>query len=130
MTNSNGLEGVSNNTVPIFQKAVGFAVETKRLGVRRKVSSSQIGTDADRSMIHVSKSILDSPELKKVEQLDGEVRRFLADFCLPSNFKSTRWSMSLLKPTESDGTKLRSDWVHYSVLRTTHQNRRLSRRSL
>ena len=89
--------------VPIFQKAVGFVVETKRLGTRRKVNSAEVGTDADRSMIHVSKSILDSPELKKVEQLDGEVRRFLGEYCLPSNFKSGIYLLPINSVEEADG---------------------------
>lgn len=74
--------------VPIFKKAVGFVVESKRLGTRRKVDSSAVGTDADKSLIHVSKSIIDSPELKAIEKMDGAIRRYLADLCLPSNFKS------------------------------------------
>tara|TARA_R110000824_G_scaffold8899_1_gene40343 strand:- start:5325 stop:6266 length:942 start_codon:yes stop_codon:yes gene_type:complete len=86
--NETGASGPETNTAPIFQKAVGFAVETKRLGTRRKVSSSDIQTDADRDLVHVSKSILDSPELKRVERLDGEIRRYLSTICLPSNFKS------------------------------------------
>jgi hypothetical protein len=82
-------EGGSENTsVPIFQKAVGFVVESRRLGTRRKVNSADIGTDADKSMLHVSKSILDSPELKAVEKIDGTIRRYLAEQCLPSNFRS------------------------------------------
>ena len=95
---------IETSKVPIFQKAVGFAVETKRLGTRRKVSSAEVGTDADRTMIHVSKSILDSPELKQVEKLDGEVRRFLSLQCLPSNFKSSWW-MRLWRHILSDGMR-------------------------
>lgn len=95
--------GVEGTSVPIFQKAVGFAVETKRLGTRRKVSSSSIETDADRSMIHVSKSILDSPELKRIEQLDGEVRRYLSQICLPSNFKSGIYLLPINMIEKLDG---------------------------
>jgi hypothetical protein len=91
-----------NAQVPIFKKAVGFSVETRRLGTRRKVDSAQIGTDADRSMIHVSKSILDSPELKKIEQLDSVVRRCLSDFCLPSNFKSGIYLLPINSVEEVD----------------------------
>jgi len=80
---------VSENTaVPIFKKAVGFVVESKRLGTRRKVDSSAVGTDADKSLIHVSKSIIDSPELKAVEKIDSAIRKYLSDLCLPSNFKT------------------------------------------
>jgi|TARA_R110000824_G_scaffold32908_3_gene106086 hypothetical protein len=95
-------EGSTEGQAPIFQKAVGLVVEMKRLGTRRKVNASQIGTDADVSLIHVSKSILDSKELKGVEQLDGELRRYLGDRCLPSHFKSGIYLLPIALVEEVD----------------------------
>ena len=43
----NNQEVTADGPTPIFQKAVGFVVETRRLGNRRKVNTAQIGTDAD-----------------------------------------------------------------------------------
>jgi hypothetical protein len=72
----------------LFSKAVALLVETRRLGTSRKVSSGAVETDADRSMIRVNKSTLDSPELKAIQQLDGEMRRFITSRCLPSMLKA------------------------------------------
>ena len=53
------------------------------LGNSRKVSSSQVAVDADKALIRVSKTLLDSPELQAVRTLDGDIRHFLYDMCLP-----------------------------------------------
>jgi hypothetical protein len=53
------------------------------LGNSRKVSSSQVAVDADKALIRVSKTLLDSPELQAIRTLDGDIRHFLYDMCLP-----------------------------------------------
>ncbi len=53
------------------------------LGNSRKVSSSRVEVDADKALIRVSKTLLDSPELQAIRTLDGDVRHFLYDMCLP-----------------------------------------------
>ena len=39
--------------------------------------------DADKALILVSKRLLASPELQAIRTLDGELRRYLYDTCLP-----------------------------------------------
>jgi hypothetical protein len=53
------------------------------LGNTRKVSSSQVAVDADKALIRVSKTLLDSPELQAIRTRDGDIRHFLYDMCLP-----------------------------------------------
>lgn len=72
----------------IMSKAVCLLVELRRLGNSRRTPSGSVVTDADRDMFRVNKSLLDSPELKKIAQLDGELRRYVASRCLPSMFKT------------------------------------------
>jgi hypothetical protein len=72
----------------IMAKAVCLLVELRRLGNSRRTPSGSVVTDADRDMFRVNKSLLDSPELKKIAQLDGEMRRYVASRCLPSMFKT------------------------------------------
>ena len=58
-----------------------------RLGVpgnRRKVSSSQVEVDADKTAVHVSKELVRSPELAEVNALDTDLRRWLYSRSLPS----------------------------------------------
>ncbi len=72
----------------IFEKAVLLNLELRRLGTRRKVASSEVTVNADKDMLHVSKDILVSPELKTVQSFDNESRQIVNKRCLPSNFRA------------------------------------------
>ena len=67
----------------LARKTVFIKVHLGLLGNSRKVSSSQVEVDADKELIRVAKTLLDSPELQAIRTLDGDVRRFLYDTCLP-----------------------------------------------
>ncbi len=67
----------------LARKTVFVKLRMGLLGNSRKVSSSQVEVDADKSSIHVSKSLLDSRELEAIRKLDGEIRRYLYSMCLP-----------------------------------------------
>lgn len=67
----------------LAQKTVCIKVSLGRLGNTRTVSNSQVEVDTDKSLIRVSKHLLDSPELRTIANFDGEVRRYLYDTCLP-----------------------------------------------
>src|ERR1035437_1147093 len=67
----------------LAKKTVFIKVHLGLLGNSRKVSSSQVEVDADKALIHAAKNLLDSPELQAIRSLDGDVRRYLYDTCLP-----------------------------------------------
>jgi cell division septum initiation protein DivIVA len=67
----------------LAQKTVCLKVHLGLIGNSRKVSNSQVEVDADKQLIRVSKILLDSVELQAIKTLDGEVRRYLYDNCLP-----------------------------------------------
>ncbi len=67
----------------LAQKTVCLKVHLGLVGNSRKVSNSQVEVDADKQLIRVSKILLDSVELQVIKTLDGEVRRYLYDTCLP-----------------------------------------------
>jgi hypothetical protein len=67
----------------LAQKTVCLKVHLGLIGNSRKVSNSQVEVDADKQLIRVSKTLLDSVELQAIKTLDGEVRRYLYDNCLP-----------------------------------------------
>ena len=67
----------------LARKTVFIKLHLGLLGNSRKVSSSQVEVDADKELIRVAKTLLDSPELQAIRTLDGDVRRFLYDTCLP-----------------------------------------------
>lgn len=70
------------------QSAVHLLVRLGRLGTRRKADTDQIDTDADKALLHLSKDILDSPELQAIARHDAGTRKFLQSRCLPSHLKS------------------------------------------
>ena len=67
----------------LAKKTVFIKVHLGLLGNSRKVSSSRVEVDADKALIRVSKTLLDSPELQAIRTLDGDIRHFLYDMCLP-----------------------------------------------
>ncbi|MGA9055177.1 MAG: hypothetical protein WB763_01565 [Terriglobia bacterium] len=67
----------------LARKTVFIKLHLGLLGNSRKVSSSQVAVDADKALIRVSKTLLDSPELQAIRTLDGDIRHFLYDMCLP-----------------------------------------------
>jgi Protein of unknown function (DUF3150) len=74
---------VQNLGQDLAQKTVCVRVRLGRIGNTRKVSNSQVEVDTDKSLIRVSKHLLDSKELRAVANFDAEVRRYLYDTCLP-----------------------------------------------
>lgn len=68
-------------------KSVLLVVEFHKLGNSRKVNPNQIEVDADKSMLHVNKSLLDSPEYDAIKKHDGQTRQWLMTRALPSLFK-------------------------------------------
>ena len=67
----------------LARKTVFIKLHLGLLGNSRKVNSSQVEVDADKAFIRVSKNLLDSPELQAIRSLDGDIRHYLYDTCLP-----------------------------------------------
>src|SRR2546425_6514164 len=53
----------------LARKSVFVKLHLGLLGNTRKVSSAQVEVDADKNSIHISKSLLDSPELDAIRRL-------------------------------------------------------------
>ena len=69
----------------IPQRSVVFMMSARAPGNHRSVNSAKVnGTDADPSMLRMSKTLLNSPELGRVKQLDGRVRTWVRSHTLPS----------------------------------------------
>ena len=67
----------------LARKTVFIKLHLGLLGNSRKVSSSHVEVDADNEMIRVAKTSLDLPKLQTIRTLDGDLRRYLYDTCLP-----------------------------------------------
>ena len=84
----------------LARKTVFIKLHLGLLGNRRKVSSSQVEVDADKELIRVSKTLLDSPELQAIRTLDGDIRRYLYDTCLPFDVGIHLLPLALLETVE------------------------------
>jgi hypothetical protein len=58
-----------------------------KLRTRRKLSSNAVATDIDRSLLHISKDTMQSPELEAIGAADNELRAWIKARCLPSPFR-------------------------------------------
>ena len=74
---------VQSSDNELAKQTVFIKLHLGLLGNSRKVSSSRVEVDADKALIRVSKTLLDSPELQAISALDGDIRHFLYDMCLP-----------------------------------------------
>ena len=77
----------ANPTVMLLQQAVCLAVNLSAFGNSRKVSSSDVATDADKTMIAVQKTLLASQELQAIVRLDGQIYEWVYSRTLPSVFR-------------------------------------------
>lgn len=78
---------MSNTTQTLDDKSVLLVVEFHKLGNTRRVNTAQIEVNADKSMVHVNKSLLDSDEYDAIKTHDGKTRQWLYTRALPSLFK-------------------------------------------
>lgn len=92
---------VETASVDLAQKTVCVKIRLNRLGNTRKVSSSQVEVDTDKSLLRVSKHLLDSEELRKVASFDGEIRRYLYNTCLPFEIGIHLCPFALLEQVEA-----------------------------
>jgi hypothetical protein len=67
----------------LTRRAVYVKVHLGFFGNTRKVNNALVDVDADKALVRVSKTLLDSQELKAIKTLDGEIRQYLYSMCLP-----------------------------------------------
>ena len=75
---------MENGAKKLREESVGLDVRFQRPGVRRKGDMSMIETDGDKTMLGLSKQILDSPAYKKVCKIAHECRQSIERLALPS----------------------------------------------
>ena len=86
----------------ITEQAVFVAVRFERFGNSRRVASSQVEVDADKTRISVTKRLLDSQELQEVTRLDHKVIGYLDSKCLPYERGLHVLPLGLLKRVDED----------------------------
>ena len=67
----------------LSEKTVFLKVRTGMIGNSKKVKQDVLTTDADKTLVKVSKTLLDSPELTAIRSGDQNIRIWLGKVCLP-----------------------------------------------
>ena len=79
----------------ILENAICLSVTFRMPTNRRKVSTDYVDSDADKSMLHLAKDLLDSDELRAVQHVISDTGQWLRRKCLPSMFKKGVYLLSL-----------------------------------
>lgn len=66
------------------QRAVLCMLTIKAFGIVRKIKGDLIDTDADKNLIKAQKLLLAIPEVRAIQQLDSEIRRWLDNRAIPA----------------------------------------------
>lgn len=80
----------------MLDKCVLLQIDFKRLGNSKSVNSEVVNADTDKSQVSVSKTLLDSPELRNVGKVDEQIKTYLRDQCLPSIIRKGVYLLPLL----------------------------------
>lgn len=94
----------------IFDDAVCLLFEINSFGTSRNVRSESAlatHTGADTAMVHISKDVLDSPELRAIRKADGEMRKWITLKSLPSPLKTGMYLVPNLLVPEVDAELIR-----------------------
>ncbi len=86
----------------LINKTVFLKVRFGSIGNARKVSGADVlTTDADLSLLKVSKTLLESPELDAIKKADGKMRTWLYNTCLPFDLGIMLLPVGLIEQAET-----------------------------
>ena len=71
----------------IMDRSVCLVLNISVFGVKRATGMNQVQVNADKALLGLTKSLIDSPELRDVGRHDSETKASLAKLTLPSLFK-------------------------------------------
>lgn len=87
----------------LMEKSICLSLKLSSLGIRKKVASNQVQSDADDDMLHVSKDILESETFKDIKTLDGKIKAYIKTVWLPSRmFKHGMYLIPIARLEEID----------------------------
>lgn len=67
----------------ILDKIMCVSVKLSRIGTSKKVDTSAVEADVDKTMLRVSKKILEADELTAVSKHDNKIRKMLRTYIIP-----------------------------------------------
>jgi hypothetical protein len=85
----------------MLDKTICISVFLGGLGNNRKVRNSEVGIDSDD--IHVSKTLLESPEYEAIKRFDRATIKWLNNKCIPSFFRAGIYCVPIPSVQEAEG---------------------------
>lgn len=73
----------NQDATDLVKNVLFLSVRRGAIGNTRKVKDEILNTEADKSLLRVSKTLLESKELDAIRKLDYELRKWLGNTCLP-----------------------------------------------
>lgn len=100
-TNTSSSDSSKLDLSSLVSKTVFLRVRYGSIGNSRKVSGAQVlTTDADVSLLRVSKTLLESPELEAIRKHDSQLRKWLGNTCLPYDIGIQLLPVGLIQQAE------------------------------
>jgi hypothetical protein len=72
----------------VLERTICLAFSVSRFGTRRKANINAVTVDADKALLGLSKKLLASEHLQKINTVVGNARTYLKETALPSFFKT------------------------------------------
>lgn len=112
--NSFGMPGIPvtvSDASTLSDKTVFLKVRFGSLGNSRKVAGKDavLDTDADKDLLKVSKTLLDSSELEAIKKADGKMRQFLYNTCLPFDLGTQLLPVGLIETVQAKLTEFKAE---------------------
>lgn len=79
----------------LLDRTVCLAVNRRKFSNSKKAQLASVTTAADKSLLRLSKRLIDSTELKAINTVDGEMKAFIESICMPSMFKTGVWLLPI-----------------------------------
>lgn len=86
----------------IFDEAVLLSLELRVFGTSKKLADAEYQVDASKEKTRATKGILRSDELRAIGTFDGETRRIVNLYTLPSKFRAGLYVLPLASIEEVD----------------------------
>ena len=84
----------------LARRTVCIKIQRSRMGNSKKVNTSQVEVDTDKTMLTVAKRLFASNEYAAIRNFDSEVTRYLESTCLPFERGIHLCPLPLLKQVE------------------------------
>lgn len=72
----------------VMDRTLCLALSVSRFGTRRKANMAAVTVDADKALLGLSKKLMASPHLVRIDGVVAQTRQYLKETALPSFFKT------------------------------------------